>query len=103
VTMHFDPELQARVVATLTALQQVAPGRSVEIRVPPYGAVQAVAGGSHRRGTPRAVVETDAQTWLQLCSGTLVWSDALRSGKLFASGERSDLSAYLPLSSASHD
>ena len=48
---------------TLEELAAVAPGRSVEVRVPPYGATQAVAGSTHRRGTPPSVVETDAQTW----------------------------------------
>jgi hypothetical protein len=92
-----DPEVRARVKASLARLQEVAPGRSVEVRVPPYAAVQAVPGLTHRRGTPAAVVETDADTWLALADGTLTWSDAVASGRVRASGERSDLSAYLPL------
>ncbi|NDB17796.1 MAG: hypothetical protein EB027_00675 [Actinobacteria bacterium] len=92
-----DPEVQARVLATLRMLADKAPGRSVEIRVPPYGAVQAIAGGTHRRGTPRAVVETDADTWLRLASGDLAWQDAIAAGLVHASGERSDLGNLLPL------
>jgi Bacterial SCP ortholog len=92
-----DPEIRARVKASLSRLQEVAPGRSVEVRVPPYAAVQAVPGLTHRRGTPAAVVETDADTWLALADGTLAWSDAVASGRVRASGERSDLSVYLPL------
>lgn len=92
-----DPDLKAAVKASLAALQGRAPGRAVEVRVPPYAAVQVVAGHTHRRGTPSAVVETDAETWLALASGELTWDEAIASGRLVASGERSDLSEYLPL------
>ena len=82
---------------TLEELAACAPGRSVEVRVPPFGVIQAVAGTVHRRGTPPSVVETDAATWLALAAGRLTWQDALAGGALHASGERCDLSAYLPL------
>ena len=82
---------------TLEELAACAPGRSVEVRVPPFGVTQAVAGTVHRRGTPPSVVETDAATWLSLATGRLTWQDALAGGTLHASGERCDLSAYLPL------
>ena len=82
---------------TLEELAASAPGRSVEVRVPPFGVTQAVAGTVHRRGTPPSVVETDAPTWLALATGRLTWQDALDSGALQASGERCDLSVYLPL------
>lgn len=85
------------VKAALAAFAAAAPGRSVEVRVPPYGAVQAVPGGSHRRGTPRAVVECDGQTWLALVRGDLSWEQAVADGRVSASGERSDLSPWLPL------
>jgi hypothetical protein len=81
----------------LAALQERAPGRSVEVRVPPYAAVQVIGGGTHTRGTPRAVVETDAETWLCLATGELSWSEAVEAGRVRASGERADLSPYLPL------
>ena len=81
----------------LARLAEKAPGYSVEVRVPPYGAVQAVEGGRHTRGTPRAVVETDPATWLAVATGALAWSEAVESGLIRASGERTDLSAYLPL------
>jgi hypothetical protein len=81
----------------LAALQERAPGRSVEVRVPPYAAVQVIGGGTHTRGTPRAVVETDAETWLSLATGELSWSEAVEAGRVRASGERADLSPYLPL------
>lgn len=89
--------LKAAVKASLARLQELAPGRSVEVRIPPFAAVQVVEGSTHRRGTPSAVVETDAQTWLALCDGSLTWAQALATGRLLASGERSDLSTYLPL------
>ena len=81
----------------LAVLQQRAPGRSVEVRVPPYAAVQVVAGVRHTRGTPPAVVETDAATWIALSLGELEWTDAVASGAVVASGERPDLTPDLPL------
>ena len=82
----------------LAVLEQRAPGRSVEVRVPPYAAVQVVPGVRHTRGTPPAVVEMDAETWLALATGELSWAEAEAAGRVHASGERADLSAYLPLS-----
>lgn len=73
------------------------PGASVEVRVPPHAVVQCIAGARHTRGTPPAVVETDADTWIELATGEQAWSAAVGSGRLVASGERSDLSALLPL------
>jgi Bacterial SCP ortholog len=81
----------------LALLQERAPGRAVEVRVPPYAAVQVIGGGTHTRGTPRAVIETDAETWIALATGQLSWSDAVSEGRVHASGERADLSPYLPL------
>ncbi|HET7899682.1 MAG TPA: sterol carrier family protein [Candidatus Nanopelagicales bacterium] len=82
---------------TLATLVEIAPGRAVEVRVPPYAAVQAVGGTTHRRGTPPAVVECDARTWLGLATGAVQWSDAVADGRVRASGERSDLGHLLPL------
>lgn len=82
----------------LAMLADRAPGRSVEVRVPPYAAAQVVPGVRHTRGTPPAVVETDAATWVALATGELSWYDAEERGLLRASGERADLTAYLPLS-----
>lgn len=89
--------LKAAVKESLRCLVEIAPGRAVEVRIPPFAAVQAVPGQTHRRGTPSAVVETDAQTWLGLATGQLTWAQALASGRLAASGVRSDLTEYLPL------
>jgi hypothetical protein len=81
----------------LALLAQRAPGRSVEVRVPPYAAVQAIPGVRHTRGTPPAVVETDPETWVALATGELAWEDAVVSGRVAASGERAELAPYLPL------
>jgi len=81
----------------LQRLAETAPGRSVEVRVPPHGAVQAVEGPGHTRGTPPNVVETDPETWLALATGSLAWAEARAAGRVAASGTRADLSAHLPL------
>jgi hypothetical protein len=90
-----DLRLAARFL--LHELARVSPGRSVEVRVVPVAAVQAIAGPRHTRGTPPNVVETDAATWFKLATGRLAWAEAVRSGAVMASGARSDLSAFLPL------
>ena len=81
----------------LAVLSSRAPGGAVEVRVPPYAATQVVGGTTHKRGTPPAVVELDAETWLDLATGALSWRDATAAGRVLASGERSDLSEHLPL------
>ena len=81
----------------LAVLAERSPGASVEVRVPPYAAAQAVAGVRHTRGTPPAVVELDAATWIALATGELLWVDAESDGRVRASGERADLSPLLPL------
>jgi Bacterial SCP ortholog len=90
--------LSAAVKTSARWLAQQVPGRSVELRVPPFVAVQCVPGPRHTRGTPPNVVETDAATWLRLASGASTWADAVAEGKVSASGNRADLSAVLPLS-----
>lgn len=82
---------------TLEELGIRAPGRSVEVRVPPFGVVQCVEGLQHRRGTPPNVIEADADTWLALALGTLDPAEAAAGGRLRVSGTRADLTAYLPL------
>ncbi len=90
-------DLKLLVKHFLAVLEEGAPGRSVEVRVPPYAAVQVVEGVRHTRGTPPAVIETDATTWIALATGALTWPEAVESGAVRASGERTDLSSYLPL------
>ena len=94
------PALATAVRYLLQLLAEKAPGNSVEMRVPPFGAVQVIEGPRHTRGTPPNVVETDAATWIALATGELGWDAALDGGRVQASGERTDLTPYLPLSSA---
>jgi len=81
----------------LGILAERAPGRAVELRVPPYAAVQVVAGQRHTRGTPPNVVEMDPLTWVDLATGRQTWPDAVASGHVSASGDRADLSNLLPV------
>jgi len=84
----------------LQQLADDAEGNTVEVRVPPFGAVQCIEGPRHTRGTPPNVVETDALTWLALATGNLPWADAVADGRVHASGQRADLSDYLPVMAA---
>lgn len=96
-----DPDAATREVLatavrhTLAELSEAHPGHAVEVRVPPFGAVQCVDGVRHRRGTPPNVVETDAATWLSLVTHRLTWAEALENGALSASGNNADISALL--------
>lgn len=95
--------LRTAVRYLLETLADRVPGRAVEVRVPPFAAVQCIEGPRHTRGTPPNVVETDPLTWLALATGRLDWASATASGKLAASGPRSDISDYLPLMRRSPD
>lgn len=88
-------ELATAVRYSLQLLAERAPGHAVEVRVPPFGAVQCMPGPGHTRGTPPNVIETDAHTWLALATGVLCWEDA--GVAVRASGVRADVSAVLPL------
>ncbi len=92
--------LRGAVLHTLDKLAALAPGRAVEVRVPPFGAVQAVDGPRHTRGTPPNVVEVDPVNWVLLAAGRLGWAGAVAGGAVRASGPRADLSGYLPLPTA---
>jgi hypothetical protein len=81
----------------LALLTTKAPGKAVEVRVPPYAVAQCLSGTRHTRGTPPAVVEMDAATWVALATGELSWGEAERDARLSASGERSDLGHLLPV------
>jgi hypothetical protein len=81
----------------LQVLSDAAPGNTLEVRVPPFGAAQVVEGPRHTRGTPPNVVEMDAATWLAVATGSLRWDDAIAQHRVSASGSRADLTPYLPL------
>jgi hypothetical protein len=95
-----DPDsaqVRDAVRALLVLLRRRAPGRSVEVRIPPYGAIQCADGPAHKRGTPPNVVEMGPITFVRLATGHLAWADAVRDGLVTASGTRADLSPYLPV------
>jgi alpha-D-ribose 1-methylphosphonate 5-triphosphate synthase subunit PhnL len=92
-----DPEILSDVKKYLDFLSKRAPGHSVEVRIPPYSAIQCVSGPVHKRGTPRAVIEMKAETFLQLSIGELLWKDGVDQGLIIASGERTNLANYFPL------
>ncbi len=94
-----DPVILEQVKSTLALLTSKAPGRAIEVRVPPYAAVQCGDGPTHTRGTPPNTIEMNAQTWLSLASGEISWSQAMSQGLISASGVRADLTEYLPLGS----
>jgi len=88
-------DLKAAVKELVRGFADAHPGRSVELRVPPYAAVQCVEGPRHTRGTPPNVVEVEAVTWVMLVTQRLAWEEAVRTGRVRASGARSDLSRFL--------
>ena len=91
---------QIAVKFCLQLLHEKAPGNSVEVRIPPYAAVQVIPGTSHKRGTPPAVIEMSARIWIDLAFGNIDWATTKNSGAISASGQRADLSTLLPLISA---
>ncbi len=90
--MTKDPQISATVKGILELIKSISPGKSVELRVPPYGAIQCVAGGNHRRGTPPNTVEMSGQTLIRLIKEPSLWSSLCESGEVMASGVASDLS-----------
>jgi hypothetical protein len=91
------PQLATAVRYLLQILADAHPGHTVEVRVPPFGAVQCVEGPRHTRGTPANVVEMDAATWVALATGELSWTDAREGARVHASGNRADLGTLVPL------
>ena len=95
--MTRDPLVLSKVKAVLEQISQLAPGHAVELRIPPYAAIQCCAGPKHTRGTPPNVVEMSAEVLFGLLDGSLDWADGIDDGRITASGERSDLSRILQL------
>jgi hypothetical protein len=87
-----DPQITASVKEILDLIKGTSPGKSVELRVPPYGAIQCVAGNNHRRGTPPNTVEMSGQTLIRLINEPALWGTLCESGEVRASGLLSDLS-----------
>ena len=89
--MNQDLEIKGQVKQILKIIENLAPGKSVELRIPPYAAIQCVEGGNHRRGTPPNVVEMDAQTLLKLSKSPQNWDQLCSAGAISASGTNSNL------------
>ena len=83
----------SQVKEVLAKISKLAPGHAVELRIPPYSAIQCVEGPKHTRGTPPNVVEMSAEVLFEIVGGKINWPDAISDGRISASGERSDLSA----------
>ena len=90
--MSKDPQISATVKEVLDLIKDISPGKSVELRVPSYGAIQCVAGSNHRRGTPPNTVEMSGQTLIRLINDPSLWISLCESGEVRASGLLSDLS-----------
>ena len=90
--MSKDPQIAAIVKVVLELIKDISPGKSVELRVPPYGAIQCVSGSNHRRGTPPNTVEMSGQTLIRLINESSLWISLCESGEVMASGVASDLS-----------
>ena len=88
-----DPEIMSQVKEILAKISKIAPGHAVELRIPPYSAIQCVEGPKHIRGTPPNVVEMSAEVLFDISKGKINWASAISDGRISASGERSDLSA----------
>ncbi len=91
--MKRDPQIAATVKEIFELIKKIAPGKSVELRIPPYGAIQCVVGSNHKRGTPPNVVEMSSQVLIQLSSSPKMWSELVAAGHISASGVASDLSS----------
>ena len=85
--------------AVCQELARLYPGGSIELRVPPFAAVQLAVddAGRHRRGTPPNVVECTPEVLVALAAGTLTWAEGRAAHLITASGTRSDLSQVFPL------
>ena len=92
VIMENNIEIRAQVKKILDIIKSVAPGKSVELRVPPYGVIQCITGCNHRRGTPPNTVEMSGQTLVRLINEPALWGSLCESGEVRASGLLSDLS-----------
>jgi hypothetical protein len=95
-----NPEIMSQVKTILAKISKIAPGHAVELRIPPYSAIQCVEGPKHTRGTPPNVVEMSAEVLFDIVGGKINWPDAISDGRISASGERSDLSALFQQLSA---
>ena len=90
--MKKDPQIAVEVKEILDLIKKISPGKSVELRIPPYGAIQCVKGINHRRGTPPNTVQMSAQVLIQLCNNPDAWAELIAAGQISATGVASDIS-----------
>ena len=96
--LEIDKEtLKNAVKYSLQLLHHQIPGKSVELRIPPFAAVSIIEGKNHKRGTPPAIIEISAPIWIELVKGLKSWNQAIDDGLISASGPNTDLSPYLPI------
>jgi hypothetical protein len=100
--MKKDPEVALEVAKIFKLIKEISPGKAVELRVPPYGAIQCGEGAVHRRGTPANQVEMSADTLIQLATNSEAWSGLIGQGHIRSSGLASDLSMLFTQVSAKY-
>ena len=100
--MSKDLNIKLQVKLILDLIKSVSPGKSVELRVPPYGAIQCMAGGNHRRGTPPNTVEMSGPTLIKLISAPHLWTELVSQGQISESGISSDLSPVFTQAAAKY-
>ena len=100
--MAKDLDLKTQVKLILDLIKSISPGKSVELRIPPYGAIQCVAGGNHRRGTPPNTVEMSGPTLIKLINAPHLWTELVSQGEISASGIASDLSSVFTQAAAKY-
>jgi hypothetical protein len=100
--MSKDLKIKTQVKLILDLIKSISPGKSVELRVPPYGAIQCVAGSNHRRGTPPNTVEMSGPTLIKLINEPDLWTELVSQGEISASGIASDLSLIFAQAAAKY-
>ena len=100
--MAKDLTVKTQVKLILDLIKSISPGKSVELRIPPYGAIQCVAGGNHRRGTPPNTVEMSGPTLIKLINAPKLWTELVSQGEISASGIASDLSSVFTQAAAKY-
>jgi hypothetical protein len=100
--MKKDPEVALEVAKIFKLIKEISPGNAVELRVPPYGAIQCGEGAVHRRGTPSNQVEMSAGTLIHLATNPESWSGLIGQGQFRATGLASDLSKLFTQVSAKY-
>ena len=100
--MQKDPAIASQVKEILNIIKELSPGGLVELRIPPYAAIQCVAGGNHKRGTPPNTVEMSGQVLIKLINDPSSWHTLCAQGDIAASGINSDLSQLFVIAASKY-